>query len=293
MKQAISATFIASLLLLTGCAVNFVSLPITSSPNLSGNWVIQSSASATSGTVQSAGLLLLGSLNNQDSNVSGIFRVASLSLPTTCRIPLQQVVTVTGSIDSSRNMKLTSASFGGSTLTMQFALPSAPSSGGATATATATSTGLNGTVAITGGSCPAPSTTAVGLQIASLTGTYAGSVATNPSFPLTSINSGVANLTLTQAATPQADGQFPVSGTLGFTGGGCTSSTPLTGTISGPLLTLASAPTAPSGTAANNMAVLINPAANQLDVASLVYGLGPCNSGDASITQFMGSLTKK
>ena len=289
MKQAATATFIASLLLLTGCAVSYLPISSTSSPNLSGNWVIESTAGASSGTVPPAGLLLLGSLTSQGSSVSGIFRVASLSLPNTCGIPLQQVVTVAGSIDSNRNMKLTSAAFGGSTLTMQFALPPTPSPAGATATAP----GLNGTVAITGGSCPSPSTTAVGLQLASLSGTYAGSVRTNPYFPLTSITSGVANLTLTQAATPQADGQIPVSGTLGFTGGGCTSSTPLTGTVSGPLLTLASAPTAPSGTATNNMAVLINPAAGQLNVASLVYGLGPCNAGLTSITQFTGNLTKQ
>ena len=289
MKPSVAAILLPCLMLLSGCGASSLLNSLSSPPNLSGNWEIASTAGATSGTLPTAGLALLGSLTSQGSNVSGIFRLANLSVPNTCGIPFQQVITVAGGIDSSRNLKLTSAAFAGSTLTMQFAVPPTLSPVGAGTTLT----GLTGTVAITGGSCTFPSTTAFGAEVVSLTGTYAGPLTANPYLPLPPIPSGTASLTLTQSATPQSDGQFPVSGTLGFTGGGCTSSTPLTGTVSGTQLTLASAPTGQLGTSTDHLAALINLATAQLDVASLIYGLGPCNTGLTSISQFTGNLTKQ
>lgn len=289
MKYRAHAILLSCLMLLSGCGVGTFLNSLTATPDLSGNWEIASSAGATSGTLPTAGLLLLGSLTSQGSNVSGIFRLANLSLPNTCGTPLQQVITVAGSIDSSRNLKLTSVAFSGSVLTMQFVVPPTLSPVGAGATLT----GLTGTVAITGGTCTFASTTAFGAEIVPLTGSYAGPITANPYLPLPPITTGTATLKLTQATIPQSDGQFSVTGTLGFTGGSCTSSTPVSGTVSGTQLALASAPTGQFGTSADNLAAIINLATGQLDVASLIYGLGPCNTGITSITQFTGNLTKQ
>ena len=274
---------------LAACGGGTLLNTLTSTPDLSGNWEIVSQAGATTGSLPAAGLLLVGSLTSQGSSVSGIFRLANLTLPNACGAPLQQIVTVSGSIDSSRNLSLTSAPFSGSVLSMKFVVPPTLSAVGAGATLTA----LAGTVAITGGSCTFASSTAFGSEIVSLSGTFAGPLTASTYLATPPIPIGAANLVLLQAVAPQADGQFPVTGTLKFTGGGCTSSTPLSGTISGTQLILASAATGIFNTSTDHMIAIVNLATGQLDVASLVYGLGPCSTGISAIAQYTGNLTRQ
>jgi len=242
----------------------------------------------TNGTYPTAGLLLVGSLTSQGANVSGTFRLANLALPNSCGTPLQQVVTVTGSIDSSRNLTLTSAAFSGSILKMQLAVPPTLSPVGAGPTLTA----LSGTIAITGGACTFASSTAFGVEIVSLTGTYSGTL--TATFPGTQpIASGIASLALTQATTPQADGQFPVTGTLSFATSACTSSTSFSWTVSGFQLTLTSQPSGPLGVSPNNLVAIVSAPTGQLDIASLIYGVGPCNTSLLALEDFTGNLTKQ
>ncbi len=289
MKYAGPMLLLCCLMPLSGCAVGSFVSSFLFTPDLSGNWEVASQTGATTGTPPTAGLLLVGSLTSQGSNVSGIFRLANLSLPNTCGIPLQQVVTVSGSIDFSRNLTLKSVPFGGSTLSMQFVVPPALTVVGSGASLT----GLTGTIAITGGTCTFASSTAFGAEIVPVTGIFAGPLTANPYLTTPPIAAGTATLALTQAAIPQSDGQFPVTGTLSFSGGGCASSTPLTGTVSGTQLTLVSAPTGLFGTSTDTLAAIVNLATGQLNVASLIYGLGPCHTAITSITQFTGNLTKQ
>jgi hypothetical protein len=288
-RLPIQLLFLSSLMPLSGCGAGSFLNSLNTTPDLSGNWEIASQAGATTGTVPTAGLLLVGSLSSQGSNVTGIFRLANLSLPNNCGTPFQQVVTVTGSIDSSRNLTLASAAFSGSILSMKFVVPPTL----ATVGAGATLTGLTGTVAITGGSCTFASSTAFGAEIVSLTGTYAGPLTANPYLTNPPIPTGTATLTLTQSTTPQADGQFPIAGTLNFTGGGCTNSKPVSGTVSGTQITLTSAPTGLFNVANDNLAAILNLATGQIDVASLIYTLGPCNTGVTAISQYTGNLTRQ
>ncbi len=280
---------LCSVMPLTACGAGSLLSSLTATPDLSGNWEFASQTGATTGTLPTAGLLLVGSLTSQGSNVTGVFRLADLALPITCPAPFQQVVTVSGSIDSSRNLTITSAAFSGAILSMKFVVPPTVSAAGAGTTLTA----LAGTVAITGGACTFASSAAVGFEVVSVTGTFVGPLTASTYLATPPIPTGTASLSLIQAATPQSDGQFPVTGTLKFIGGTCSSSTPLSGSISGTQLTLASAPTGLFNTVTNNMLASVNPATGQLDIASLVYGLGPCSTGVTAITQYTGSLTRQ
>lgn len=269
---------------LAGCAVATTLNSLTATPDLSGNWTI---ASTSGPAVPTAGLLLVGSLTSQGSNVSGIFRLANLALPNSCGVPLQQVVAVTGTIDSSRNLKLTSAAFSGSVLTIQMVVPPTinPVGGGVTPNS------MSGTIAIAGGACTFGSSPAFGYEVVSLTGTFDGPITaalTNAPIP-----AGNVSLVLSQSTTPQSDGQYPVIGTLNFTGGGCTSSTSFSGTVSGSLLTLASAPTGAVLPSIDNLVALVNPVTGQLDLASLIFPTGPCGTSLLSFSQFTGNLTRQ
>ena len=288
MRNRVHFLVLCGLMPLNGCVVGSLLNSLSPVPDLSGNWQIVST-SGSKPTTPPPGLVLVGSLSSQGSNVTGLFRLANLTLPYACGTPLQQVVAVSGSIDSSRNLTLTSVPFSGSTLTMKFIVPLSIGPVGAGASLTP----LAGTVAITGGTCTFASSTAIGSEIVSITGTFAGPLTASTYLANPPIPTGTASLSLAQAASSQIDGQFPVTGTLKFTGGTCTSSTPLAGTVSGTELTLASAPTGLFNTSTTNMVILINLATGQLDVAILSYGLGPCNTGVTSFTQYTGSLTRQ
>lgn len=290
--------FLTRLLILSGVmpifgcgAGNFVN-SLVATPDLSGNWEFASGLGTVAGSIPVApttGLLLVGSLTSQGSTVTGIFRLADLSQPNSCSNPLQQVVTVSGTIDPSRNLTLTSAAFGGSVLTMQLTIAPTPGTGG---TSTVLTSG-SGTVSITGGPCAYPSAGVFGFEIASVTGTYAGPITAVSGLGTMAIPSGAASLVLTQTATPQSDGQLPVTGSLTFTGGGCTSSVPLSGTVSGPSLTLTSAPSGLLNLSNDTLRAIVDPVNGGLTVPSLTYSLGPCHTGFTAFSIYTGSLTRQ
>ena len=289
MKSWAPISALCCLMPLGGCGAGSLITSLSSTPDLSGNWEIASTSLPISGSVPAAGLLLIGSLTSQGSRVTGIFRLANLSLPNGCGTPLQQVVTVSGAIDSNRSLALVSAPFSGSTLTMNFSVPPTLVVVGAGSTLT----GVTGTAVITGSTCTFTSTTAFGAEFVSLSGTYAGTLTAATFAGSPSVPSGAASLVLSQATAPQSDGQFPVTGTLSITSGACTTSTPLAGTVSGPQLTLASTASSNFGVPTSNLVAIINAATGQLDVASFVESVGPCNTGVLTVEDFSGNLTKQ
>ena len=286
MKRLTTFLILCSLMSIAGCgAGNFITAA-PSAPDLTGNWELATQISVT-GNIPTAGLLLLGSLSSQGSNISGTFRLANLPFTASCGTPLQQVVNVSGSVDSSRNVTLTSTAFSGAVLTVKLLVPPNP------LPTVTTLTTANGTVAVTGGTCPLASTSVFGFQTPSVTGSFTGPLTASTYLAAPPIPTGNVSLALTQSATPQSDGQFPVTGALSFSGGGCTSSMALSGTVSGPGLTLASAPIGLFPTSTVNFLAVVNPATGDLLVLSLTYGLGPCNAGITSFSQFTGNLTKQ
>ena len=278
----LAALLLPGLMLLNACGTGSVPpSPASPSVNVTGNWQIQSAASASGTTTPVAGLLLVGSLTSSGANVIGTFRLANLSMPNSCGTPLAQIVTVSGTMNAAGTLTLTSAPFSGSVLTIQLLVPPILTSFG------------TGTIAITGGSCMFPSAAAIGAEVANVTGTFSGSVTGNASLPAPPILSGTATLALTQSSTTNSDGQSAVTGTLGFAGGGCTSSVAVAGTVSGSELTLASTPIGLFNYSQDQIVAAVMPTATQLYAAEILYGLGPCNSGTLSIGSYTGNLTRQ
>ncbi len=267
------------LLSLAGCGTTSTPPPVATYPSLTGNWQIQSMTVSTGVLAPATGVLLLGELTSSGAQVTGIFRLANFSLPNSCPAALQQVITVSGTIDASRNLTLTSAPFSGSTVTLQLPVTSSP-------------VAFNGTIAITGGACTFSSTAAFGFETQTVTGVYSGPVSATPFTGTPPIPTGTAALTLTQGSVPASDGQFPLTGTLVFTGGACTSSIPLSGTVSGSSVILAALPAPPLTVSPIELRGNATPTPTEL-IATIFYGLGPCNTGLAASATYNGTLTRQ
>ncbi len=279
MTFRVSSLLLCCLMPLAGCGAGSLLSSAGAVPNLSGNWQIQSAAGTTGGALPTAGLLLLGSLTSQGSNVSGTFRLSNLALPNGCT--LNQVVTVSGSVDSNRSLNLTSASFGGSILTVQLAIPPVLTSFG------------TGTIAVSGSTCTYPSAPAIGVQVAPVTGTYSGTLTAANTVSTAPIQTGTGTLLLTQNAIPQSDGEYPLTGTLQFNGGGCNNTVAVAGTASGVGITLATAPASQFVLSQDTMTGAVNPTATQILNSYVLYALGPCNAGVTSFSSYTGSFTRQ
>jgi hypothetical protein len=273
---------LCGLMLLTGCGVGgLLNVPTVAPLNVSGNWQIQSASNISSTAPPTAGLLLLGALSSANGKVTGAFRLANLSLPNACGTPLAQVVNVTGTVDALGNLNLTSTAFAGSVLTVKLLVPQVLSSLSA------------GSIAITGGSCTFASSTAIGVGFPSVSGTFSGPVTASTVVGTPPYPTGTASLSLMQSATAAADGQFPVTGTLAFIGGTCTMSVPISGTVSGAELTVASAPQGLAGLSAAALSAVFNPASSQATLIDIVYPQGPCNAGLTAVGIYTGTLTRQ
>ena len=281
MKNPRQALVLACLMQFVGCGIGNVVSSVVAASNVSGNWQIQSAAGASTTATPTAGLLMIGALASSGTSVTGTFRLANLTLPNNCGTPLQQIVTVSGTIDALGNLNLTSAAFSGSVITIQLVVPAVATQFGA------------GTVAIAGGACTFASSPAIGAEFAPVTGTYSGAVAANTSFNTPPILAGTATMTLTQAATAGSDGSFPVGGSVSFSGGGCSSSTPVTGTVSGGEVMLASVPVTTLALPSTRVIAVVNPAGSQLYNASIGYALGPCGAGVLTYGTYTGNLLKQ
>ena len=133
----------------------------------------------------------------------------------------------------------------------------------------------------------------VGTQIAPLNGTYTGTLTESASTLTSPIPSGTVSLALTQPSTPNASGQFPLTGTLTFTGGGCSmAQVPLSGTVSGEGVALNWYSVA-VGMGSVNLAASTNPTASQIAVSGLVFSPSPCAPGNSGSTTYQGVLTQQ
>lgn len=270
---------VSSIVWISGCGLGSTVTSAIASPDLTGNWQFQSASNISTTTPPTAGVLLVGALQSNGSHVTGTFRFANLALPNSCGTPLQQVITLSGSIDSSRNLTLTSAPFTGSVVQLSVLVPPVV-------------TGIaTGTIQVTGMTCSFPSSQALGLEFPAVTGTYAGTLAATTGFGTPPSPTASVSLKIVQSTSPAADGQFPVTGSLQFSGGTCTSTTALTGTVSGSEVMASSAATGllPGVT---SLVAVINPVMPQV-YTNVTFLAGPCATGLLSFTGYQGSLTKQ
>ncbi|SPE25455.1 exported hypothetical protein [Candidatus Sulfotelmatomonas gaucii] len=183
-------------MILVGCG----SPPTTSTSNsapldLTGNWQIQSNV--ISNIVPPVGVLLLGALQSTGNQVAGTFRFANLAQPTQCG--LDQVVTITGAVDSKNNLTLASAAMpNGTTVKVLLAITGSqqPYAG-------------NGSIEVDGSTCTFPSTGAIGQQFQNIARTFTGTLTPGTLVSPGTGPSATASLTLAQSLNPQSDGQFP------------------------------------------------------------------------------------
>jgi len=257
---------LVSLMPLAGCAAgNFV--PINPSPGLTGNWQIQSGTAITSGPTSP--VFITGALQQQGSQVTGVFTVDSFCTT-------QPTFNFTGTVDASGNLALTATPF--SVVAVKLAIPTNPT------------TVANGTLGAFGEICAlAWEGPAVGVRIASVTGTFTGPVTANATTPPAPISSGSVSLSLTQASTANASGQFPVAGELTFTGGGCTSNTAVTGTISGEGIVLGSS----AGGSSVSFAGATDPATSAIAGSAIQFPAVPCSGGSSTPSSYAGTLTRQ
>ncbi len=251
---------------LLGCGLPYTIPTSANSPStpLSGYWQFQTGNSVPPGAV-----LFSGAFLSQDSRVLGIF---SGGIPCSPSVHF-----FTGAIDSSGNLTL-AAPFAGAQLQLSPDFTSA-----------------TGTVGGGGDLCQiAMEATVTGSQIATvpgvpLTGTFAGSVAEG-----TGLSGGPpsVSLVLTQSSTPLTGGLLPLIGTLTFTNGSCIVQAPLTGTLNGFWINLASFP-ATGTTPAVGIVAATNPDASQILAGNIGFLSNPCSSGSSSIDTYLGTLTRQ
>lgn len=272
--QARFALFFAALAL-AGCgspAVTTVKAVIV--PDLTGNWQIQTNAGTQ------PGLLLLGALTSTGSQVTGTFRFTNLSEPASCE--LNQVVALSGAIDSNNNLALTSAALpNGNTVKASLVIGAAQPYAG------------TGAMEVDGAPCAFASTASIGELIANTTGTFTGTLTPGTLGSPTGGTTGTGTLVVTQTSIPGTDGQFSATGTLNYVIGTCTGAIPLSGAVSGVGLTLSGS----NGTSPSPQTVGIVATANQT-ATTISLGLAsftpaPCSQSSASNADYFGTLNKQ
>jgi hypothetical protein len=236
--------------LLAGCGGGSVMSPsIFPTPQLAGNWQIQSGYSITASPT--GPVFLVGAIQGQGTQVTGTFSTTSI-----CAAP--QVVNYSGSFDPSTGVI---------SLVPTPSVTLVPPVGVELALPVDLTEFSIGNLQASGLLCSLVlSAPAIGVQIAPLTGTFAGPVASSGS-------NGNFSMTLTQSVTPNASGQFPLTGSVTFSNGVCVESTlaPMSGTVNGVGMTLST----------QNISVVAstNPAATQLSATSIVFPPGSCANG--------------
>jgi hypothetical protein len=191
---------------------------------ISGTYVITFS-SGSSGTTT-----FTGGLNISGSAVTGLFQLSNAS--SACN---GTDIPVTGTINSSNLLTLTSSVFAGNTATITIQFPLTQN--------TTYTYNASGTAQITAGSsgtnCATSSAAASALYLAPYTATWTGTVTSGSISGTTTL---VVAEPITTGATfnLNASGQFPATGTVSFSSSTCTiAPIALTGQVFGTTLTLA------------------------------------------------------
>lgn len=271
--------FLLPLALLAGCGTGPAPTAPVTSPNLTGNWQIQSAnVSATSPAAQ---VVLFGALQNSTANsgVTGTFRFSNLAHPLNC--PLSQVVTLSGTVDSSENLNLSSpTSASGVAIKVQLRPSTIPA-------------GFeNGTIEVDSpAACALASSPAIGTEIAPVNGTFNGQLIGGALGGGASV-AGTASLVVSQSSTPAADGQFPLIGTIDYVLGTCSGTVALSGDASGVGVTLAAA-AAPFTLPPVSILGTTDSAADKIDLVSAGLGLVSCTGTPPAANVFSGTLNRQ
>ena len=201
-----SLILLSVLCVLLGCSgVTNVSNPPATYLSVTGDWGLTATSTVVANSTFPVGV----DLTSNQGSVSGIAHLSSSCYPIATNVPL------TGTIDTSGNIALTSSSVNGQVLTV-----TGKTSTGADFT--------SGTYAVAGGCAAGDKGTVAGSEVPAVTGTYTGTVksVSGPSVGVTAL--------LTQTVTPDANGFLHLSGTAAFTGSPCftqtTIATPATDT---------------------------------------------------------------
>lgn len=275
--RALSFVCLLLTLALAGCGISpgtSTGSPIIAAQNVTGNWQIQSGSSSS----PMAGVLLLGDLVSSGANVSGTFRFIDLAQGNGCGA-ITQVITVSGSVDPTNPvaqvLKLTSAPFSGSVVTVQLTLPALLQGFGA------------GTIQVAGPTCTFASSAAIGALFLPTNGTYSGTLSPASGSPGTA---GSASLTLAQATSPSADGQYAVTGSIQFSNASCNVATALTGSASGIAITADASLT--QATVVHVLATQLTPGMTQNLSTTLFLYSSTCPSA-SGLAQYTGTLVKQ
>jgi hypothetical protein len=279
MRARASIALFLPLACLLGCTYPFTPQPYT-------NWQIEPGTAITYPPPFADNLS--GSMQIQGSQVTGTF---------TNDVNFQgPPIDVTGSFDSSTGsltfgayIDLDPYLYAGAQLT----LPPDPT------TTLATGIFYYGCPPPTAGSasCPinSPGVPAVAVEIAPLNGTYSGTLTESASSLASPIPSGSVSLTLTQSTIPSFF-EFRLTGTLTFTGGGCSTSSTISPIVSG--ITITNIPPQGPDQIMQPMPPVViiaytNPTATQITVTSLSVDPSPCSTVVLSSTTFTGTLTRQ
>lgn len=248
-------------------------------PNLTGNWQIQTTSLAANGVLPPSNVLLLGALQNSGANVSGTFRYSNLGQTGSC--PLNEVVTMSGTVDAAGNLSLAST-----------ATSNGPKVKVALLTSASVTSFAKGSIEVDGATCAIASSPANGIEIAPIAGTYRG--------PLTLVApSGAATVALdvslvaSQTSTPGADGQFPLTGTLGYTLESCSGMVDVAGEASGVGVTLTSAAATPSDVPTVSLFGVTEPTADQITVANVDFTSFSCMGAQPPSGFYSGKLVRQ
>jgi len=256
------AVILVCVMPLGGCASSSVATTTTISENLTGNWQIQSGTAITASST--GGVFLTGALTANGAQVAGTINVTAPCIGAGAQ-------SFAGAVSASGILTLDATPL--PDVDVQLTLPA--SSASPLATGTISSAGVVCATAFSGA--------AVGEQIANLSGTFAGPVTT-------AAGSGNVSMALTQASMANANGQFPLTGSLTFTGTGCTETLAVTGTISGVGLTVASATEPVAGQNYVSLTGATNAAASQIAASGILFEPSPCSSSASSSSTYAGTL---
>ena len=250
----------------------------TDASGLAGNWQIETSATASSSSLE--GVVLLGALQSSGNHVSGNFRFTNLAQPDACGS--NQVVLLSGTIGSHHDLTLTSAPLpNGTSIKVSLKLADAQPYSGL------------GTVEVNGGSCSVPTASAIGSEVATTTGSFAGKLSPGSIGAPDSGSPGTATVTLTQSPTAESDGTFTVTGILSYKFGACSGSVPLNGSVSGVGMSFWDVIfTSSGGQEQASLSGTTNLKATQINVGNLSLVPAPCSADPDSSAAFNGQMNR-
>ncbi len=237
-------------------------------PDVTGNWLLQNAPQPTGTSPAETPLTVAldGALQSTGAQVTGTVKYTDEIRLLACGE--DEVVAVTGTVNSASHLSLHSA----------------PLSSGAVVTADldppANPPGFwTGSISVSGNACGFPATTAIGVEIPSLSGTYKGNVMASPN--TSNVAVGAASLSLTQDSSPEADGEFSTRGTLQYTIGSCTANVPLTGTVSGLSLQLVPVTSPVAGSPLRLAFGAVGARGGSRLILRLIFNTPPCEASES------------